>query len=86
MIISFKSGIGSGWALGARCLSWRSSHSLSGAASLSKWPTNDDDDGGGGSGNDEDENEDDEDEGNDTAVVVRYAMSIVDVCNLQVVL
>ena len=45
------------------------------------------DDGGGGDyGNDEDENEDDEDEGNDNALVVRYAMSIVDVCNLQVVL
>ena len=86
MITSFKSGIGPGGALGARCLSWRSRHSLPGAASLSKWPTYDDDDGGGGYGNDEDENEDDEDEGNDNAVVVRYAMLIVDMCNLQVVL
>ena len=86
MITSFKSGIGPGGALGARCLSWRSSHSLPGAAPLSKWPNNDDDDDGDGYGNDEDENEDDEDEGNDIALVVRYAMSIVDMCNLQVVL
>ena len=85
-IDNFLSGIGPGGALGARCLSWRSSHSLPRAASLSKWPTNDDDDGGCGYGDDEDENEDDEDEGNHNAVVVRYAMSIVDMCNLQVVL
>ena len=85
-IDNFLSKIGPGGALGARCLSWRSSHGLSGAAPLSKWPTNDDDDGGGGFGNDEDENEDDEDEGNDNALVLRYAMSLVDMCNLQVVL